>query len=104
MEDRPDYEYVDGVTLHVHGLPDGADVTTIVPDPSGATAATFRTTRRGDAVTVATDATGDWQLLLVGERAAEVDGGDVADHEHGVLVRATGGTVRVTLAPRGATT
>jgi alpha-D-xyloside xylohydrolase len=100
VEDRPDYKYVDGVTLHAHRLPDGADVTTTVPDPSGATAATFRTTRRGDAVTVATDAAGDWRLLLVGERAAEVDGGEAADHDHGVLVRAAGGTVRVTLASR----
>ena len=98
--ERPDYEYADGVTLRAHRLPDGADVTTIVPDPSGATAATFRTTRRGDAVTVATDAPGDWQLLLVGESDIEVDGGEAAHHEHGVLVRATGGTVRVRLAPR----
>jgi alpha-D-xyloside xylohydrolase len=103
-QDRPDYDYVDGVTLHVHGLADGADVTTIVPDAAGATAATFRTTRRGDAVTVETDATAAWQVLLVGERAAEVEGGDVADHAHGVLVRAGGSGVRVTLAARGATT
>ena len=58
VEDRPDYDYLDGVTLRVHRLADGADVTTTIPDPSGATAATFRTTRRGDAVTVETDATG----------------------------------------------
>jgi alpha-D-xyloside xylohydrolase len=103
VEDRPDYEYVDGVTVRAHRLADGADVTTVVPDLSGATAATFRTTRRGDVVTVTTDATGDWQLLLVGERAAEVDGGESAHHEHGVLVRAAGGTVRVTIVPREAT-
>ncbi len=104
VDDRPDYEYADGVTLHAHRLPEGADVTTIVPHPSGETAATFRTTRRGDAVTVATDAPGDWQLLLVGEGDVEVDSGEAAHHEHGVLVRATGGTVRVRLAPRAATT
>jgi alpha-D-xyloside xylohydrolase len=104
VEDRPDYDYVDGVTLHLHRLADGADVTTIVPDPSGATAATFRTTRRGDAVTVETDATADWQVLLVGEVAAEVDGGEATDEEQGVLVRGARGTVRVTLAPREDTT
>jgi alpha-D-xyloside xylohydrolase len=103
VEHRPDYDYADGVTLHAFQLPDGADVTTIVPDLSGETAATFRTTRRGEAVTVATDAAGDWQLLLVGERAAEVEGGESVDHDHGVLVRATGGTVRVTLMSKEAT-
>ena len=102
VEDRPDYEYADGVTLHAHRLPDGADVTTIVPDPSGATAATFRTTRRGDVVTVATDATGDWQLLLVGERAVEVDGGRPSTTSTACWCAPTGGTVRVTLAPREA--
>ena len=100
VADRPDYEYADGVTLHAHRLPEGADVTTIVPDVSGATAATFRTARRGDVVTVETDARGDWQLLLVGERIVEVDGGTAVDHEHGVLVCTTGGEVRVTVAPR----
>jgi alpha-D-xyloside xylohydrolase len=48
-------------------------------------------------VTVETDATGDWQLLLVGERVAAVDGGETVDHEHGVLARARGGRLRVTL-------
>jgi alpha-D-xyloside xylohydrolase len=103
-EDRPDYDYADGVTLRVHRPADGAEVTTTVPDLSGATAATFRTTRQGDVVTVSTDATGDWRLLLVGERAAEVDGGEATDHEHGVLVRASGDTVRVTLAAPAAAT
>ena len=104
MDDRPDYDYADGVTLRAHRLPDGADVTTIVPDPSGATAGTFRTTRSGDAVTVSTDAPGEWQLLLVGESDVGADGGEAAHHEHGVLVRATGGTLRVRLAPRAAAT
>ncbi len=104
VSDRPDYEYVDGVTLQAHRLPDGADVTTIVPRPSGETAATFRTTRSGDEVAVSTDATGDWQLLLVGERATAVDGGEAVEHELGVMVRATGGTLHVALAPREGTT
>jgi hypothetical protein len=51
-------------------------------------------------VTVATDAADGWQVLLVGERAAEVDGGEISDDEHGLLVRGADGAVQVTLAPR----
>jgi alpha-D-xyloside xylohydrolase len=97
VDDRPDYAYAEGVTLRAHRLPDGVEVVTVVPDQAGATAATFRTTRRGRVVTVETDATGGWQLLLVGERVAAVDGGDATDHEHGVLTRARGARLRVTL-------
>jgi alpha-D-xyloside xylohydrolase len=99
VEDRPDYDYADGVTLRAHRLADGADVTTTVPDTSGSTAATFRTTRHGDVVTVAGGTEGDWRVLLVGERAARVEGGTASDHDHGVLVTAAGDLVRVTLAP-----
>jgi hypothetical protein len=51
-------------------------------------------------VTVATSGGGDWRVLLVGERAAGVEGGVATDHEHGVLVSASGDRVSVTLAPR----
>jgi alpha-D-xyloside xylohydrolase len=97
VDDRPDYAYADGVTLRAHRLADGVEVVTAVPDQVGSTAATFRTTRRGRVVTVDTDATGEWRLLLVGERAAAVDGGEAADHEDGALIRARAGRLRVTL-------
>ena len=51
-DDRADYAYIDGVTLNVFQLEDGAEVTTVVPAVDGSRAATFVTSRLGDVVRV----------------------------------------------------
>lgn len=55
VDDRPDYDYADGVTLKIFGLADGATVTTEVPTVAGDVACTFTTTRRGHTVHVTVD-------------------------------------------------
>jgi alpha-D-xyloside xylohydrolase len=84
VDDRPDYDHAEGVTLHVFELPDGARVTTAVGD------ATFHTTRDGVVIRVEADsAPSSWQVLLTGASAvAAVTGGSVAQHDKGVLIRA----------------
>src|SRR5205814_279308 len=52
-DDRPDYSYVDGVTLNVFALSDGV-LETSVPALDGSPAATYRITRTGDEVRVST--------------------------------------------------
>ena len=92
-EDRPDYDYADGVTLAVYALDEGATVTVRVPAVSGPGGASF-TVSRQDGVIQATsaDAVADWQVLLVGVRAVgAVSGGEAGGHEHGVLARVAGG-------------
>jgi alpha-D-xyloside xylohydrolase len=49
-DDRPDYDYADGVTLRVYEPVDGETSTVEVPDPRGAPAARFTVTRTGDRV------------------------------------------------------
>ncbi len=97
VEDRPDYDYADGVTLHAHRLEDGATVATELVTTTGDPLATFRTTRDGRSVRVeATGARGGWRLLLVGVRAVHgVEGGEAGDHPLGVLVEPAGPTVVV---------
>nr|MDT0657293.1 alpha-xylosidase [Micromonospora sp. DSM 115978] len=71
--DRPDYRYADGVTLAVHQLADGAEVSVSVPAPDGTEDARFVVSRAGDTVTavrVAGDAL-PWQVELVGSGPAE---------------------------------
>jgi alpha-D-xyloside xylohydrolase len=62
VDDRPDYDYADGVTLRLYEIPDGARVTTLI-DPGGQE---FTTTRSGNTirVTAATsgNTSGDWQV------------------------------------------
>ncbi|GLY79422.1 alpha-xylosidase [Actinoallomurus iriomotensis] len=97
VDDRPDYDHADGVTLHAYALPDGARVTTEVPGPNGETAATFTTTRDGDVVRVAAEGAGRWRLLLPGVRpaAVSVEGGTTTEHEQGLLVGSHAGAITV---------
>ncbi|MEO3752037.1 alpha-xylosidase [Streptomyces sp. B6B3] len=66
-DERAAYDWAHGVTLRVHALADGAEVVTRIPTPDGSAAATFRTRRSGDTVTVTSDdAPGPWRVVLAG--------------------------------------
>ncbi len=59
VDDRPDYDYADGVTLRLYQLADGARITTTVGD------STFHTRREGDEIHVdAESAPAGWQVSL----------------------------------------
>jgi alpha-D-xyloside xylohydrolase len=88
VDDRPDYDYADGVTLHAYALPDGARVTTEVPTTYGEVAAVFTTVRDGGTVRVTAEGARNWRLLLPGIRTGSVNGGRVLDHEQGLLIEA----------------
>ncbi|NJP91312.1 alpha-xylosidase [Nonomuraea sp. FMUSA5-5] len=47
-DDRPDYDYADGVTLHAYQFADGATRTVTVPALDGTPAAVFEVSRHGD--------------------------------------------------------
>ena len=72
--DRPDYAYVDGVTLTAYQLDDGARVTAAVPAVDGARAASFEVTRDGDELRVTRTGTVEapWSVV-VGARRVDVD-------------------------------
>lgn len=62
--ERPDYDYADGVTLHVYELEEGETTFVTVPDLSGATAAAFAVTRTADGVQVETDSEHPYRVVL----------------------------------------
>lgn len=65
-DDRPDYDYGDGVTLHIYELADGQRVNTIIPSLTGEIAMAFTVERVGQRVTVQCDGMPKrWQLLLI---------------------------------------
>jgi alpha-D-xyloside xylohydrolase len=73
VDDRPDYEYADGVTLRLYEIADGARVTTVIA-PGGRE---FVTTRAGNVIRVAAaDGGGDWQAWHAG-RTIRADAGAV---------------------------
>jgi alpha-D-xyloside xylohydrolase len=100
--DRADYDYADGVTLHVYRLPDGARVTTTIPAAGGDVAAGFVTTRQGDTIRIERSGTGGggWSVLLVGVGSVSgVEGGSAAPDPLGLRIAATG-TAMVVRGPR----
>jgi alpha-D-xyloside xylohydrolase len=86
--DRPDYDYGDGVTLHVYELADGARAAATIPSTTGDESATFEVRREDRSLTVTLRGTVKrWQLLLAGIRSlASVEGGSAAGDPRGTLV------------------
>jgi alpha-D-xyloside xylohydrolase len=93
VEDRPDYDHAEGVTLRVYELRDGASVTTRVDSAS------FTASRTGAVVRTVANGAGVWSLLLVntGPASVTVEGGTLAEHDQGVLIHATGPEIVVTV-------
>ncbi|MGW5411575.1 alpha-xylosidase [Actinomadura geliboluensis] len=89
VQDRPDYDHADGVTLRLYEPSDGTTVTQVGD-------ATFTTVKNGENVRVTGE--GAWNVLLVNARVAAVEGGESSDHPHGVLIKATGDELVITLA------
>ena len=65
--DKPDYDYANGVTVHVFELQDGASASAIVPTLDGGTAMTVQVGRIGDEIQVQVEGEpGRWSVLLRG--------------------------------------
>ncbi|MBD2846454.1 alpha-xylosidase [Paenibacillus sp. IB182496] len=99
-DQRPDYDYADGVALHLFELADGAEAKTVVCDTAGAAQLTVRTARRGDRIEVAHEGAGKpWTLVLRGiAEVAGVEGGTAQSGEHGaVIVPSSGATLMIRL-------
>ena len=58
-DQRPDYEYQDGVRLHLFALKDGVEAVCDVPDQKGNTVLTARAVRQGQTLTLRTEIVGN---------------------------------------------
>ncbi|WP_055590318.1 alpha-xylosidase [Peterkaempfera griseoplana] len=105
-EDRPDYDWADGVTLRVHPqtLADGSATAVSIPGPGGGTAAVLTVRREGELLRVTAEgdpAPGPWAVLLTGVQDAEpVGGGRVERTGLGTLVRADAGARELVVRAR----
>jgi alpha-D-xyloside xylohydrolase len=84
-EDRPDYEYADGVTFHVFELTDAASAG--VPAPDGSVAMTVEAHREGDRIDVQvqgappTAGRPPWSVLLRGTKEVTSVAGGMAEQD-----------------------
>lgn len=77
VDDRPDYEWADGVTLRCFALPEGYDEVITVPGLDGA-ATTWRVRRAGGEITASSsDARFPWSLEVAGVTASTGAAGEV---------------------------
>ena len=87
-DDRPDYDYADGVTLRVYQLEDGKRACAEIPSVKGEIQTTFVVWREGRMINVERKGKPKgWRLLLVGISAiASVEGATVEHSPQGILV------------------
>jgi len=70
--DRPDYDYTDGVVLHLYLLKDGHRSVTRVPGLDDSAGASFTVTRVGQRVVVEASGTQrPWSVRVAGEAKAQ---------------------------------
>lgn len=65
-DDRPDYDYTDGVELHVYGLDEGQAAACKVYGTDGRLAASFEVTMRGGRAEVVTDSQKPYTVVTHG--------------------------------------
>ena len=63
-DDRPDYDYTDGLELHVYQLAEGQTVTVKIPDLKGQLAATYTATMKNGKAEVATDSKKPYTVVV----------------------------------------
>lgn len=100
VDDRPDYDYADGVTLQVFELAEGRHAPVAIRSLTGAVDVTFEVARTGKDVTIVRQGSAKvWQVLLGGvTMVAAVEGGTRESTPQGVLVKPSAGSVKITLA------
>jgi alpha-D-xyloside xylohydrolase len=99
QDGRPDYDFADGVTLHLFELADGGRAEAVVPGLDGAPSMTATASREGNSIRItAAGATQPWRVLLRGvEAVRSVVGGVAAADALGTLVTAEAGTLTIHL-------
>jgi len=85
-EEKPDYDYADGVELRIYELQEGARASKTIYGMSGKAELTIKTVRVADTITISVDAQKPYTVRLMNMQVADVDGAEaVADGPDTVL-------------------
>ncbi|MET3847717.1 MULTISPECIES: alpha-xylosidase [unclassified Paenibacillus] len=98
-DSRPDYDYADGVSLHLFELGDGASAQADIVNTLAEQELSVTASRSGNVIEVKASGTGKpWTLVLrgIGE-VASVDQGTAASGEHGAVITPAAGASSVTI-------
>ncbi|OXL83279.1 alpha-xylosidase [Paenibacillus sp. SSG-1] len=97
-DQRPDYDYADGVILHAFELADGTETTSVVNGTNGKEDLKVTVTRNGERIDVQAEGTKPWKLLLRGiSQIAQIEGADSSVTGQGVLLTPHAGVKQISL-------
>ena len=98
-DQRPDYDFAEGVTFHAFELQDGFPAVTSVPTMEGAEALPFEARREGREINIEVGGTpADWSVLLRGVQVVQsVEGGRSQAEALGVRLLPAAGENRLTV-------
>ncbi|WP_163873391.1 alpha-xylosidase [Paenibacillus favisporus] len=97
-DQRPDYDYAHGVTLHAFELADGTETTSVVNGTNGKEELKVAVARNGERIVVQAEGTKPWKLLLRGiSQIAQIEGADSSVTEQGVLLTPQAGVKQITI-------
>ncbi len=96
-DDRPDYEFSDGVTFEVFAIDEGASATSTVPKLDGSPGLSVFISRSDNNITAhAASRYCQWSVLLAGiTSAVSVEGGAISHTERGLLITAVYGSLDI---------
>lgn len=99
VDDRPDYDYAEGVTLRIYLPSDGSDVTTRILAVDGMETAVFVVRRDAEVISVTAEgAAKDWRVLLAGDaEIARVEGAESERCADGTLFMPHGNAISITV-------
>lgn len=98
VDNRPDYDFADGVTFCCYEIADGSETTCKVPSPDGSAALALTLKRIGNKLTasVAGTSTAKWKLQLAGvQSVATVENGTIVGNAAGAIFHPNEGATMV---------
>jgi alpha-D-xyloside xylohydrolase len=98
VDTRPDYDWAEGVTLHIYQIEEGKTVNVRIPDAKGGEAMTATVQREKDEIRVQASGSKPWHAQLVGiDSVSSVAGGTAESAEHVLLIRPNAGATSVNI-------
>lgn len=96
-EDKPDYDYADGVELCIYELQDGAEVVKTVYGMGGEAELIVKAIRSGDVITIDVDAAKAYTVRLINVQAATVEGAEAVAEGQDTILKPVGAQMVVKL-------